>query len=152
MSAKMLAGLALVAALCGTRPAHAASCVINSTNAVAFGQYNVFSMTPTDAVGSLTYQCSLLLALDTITVNLSTGSSGTYGTRTMLNGANTLGYNLYMDAARTVVWGDKTNGTSNFSAILNLFPVTLQVYGRIPARQNARAGDYADTVVITLLF
>jgi len=51
-----------------------------------------------------------------------------------------------------VVWGDKSNGTSNFSALLNLLPVTLPVYGRIPARQNANAGSYSDTIVVTLLF
>jgi spore coat protein U-like protein len=70
----------------------------------------------------------------------------------MLNGANTLNYNLYMDAARTVVWGDKSSGTSNYTALLAALPVTLSVYGRIPARQNAKAGNFADTVVITLLF
>ena len=112
----------------------------------------MFSATPTDAVGSFTYQCSLLLLLDTITVNLGTGSSGSYGARSMLNGANTLSYNLYLDAARTQVWGDESNGTSNFSALLNQLPVTLSVYGRIPARQNAKAGNYTDTVVITILF
>ena len=148
----LVAGLCLLLVGLASRPARAASCSFNSVSPVAFGPYDVFSNTATDAVGSLTYQCSLLSVLDTITVNLGTGSSGSYGTRTMKNGANSLGYNLYMDAARTVVWGDKTSGTSNFSAALNLFPVTLQIYGRIPARQNAKAGPYTDTVVITILF
>ncbi len=149
---RFLSCLALASALLGTRRAHAVSCVFNSVTPVAFGTYDVFSVTPTDAVGSFTYQCSLLLALDVITINLSTGSSGTYSARTLQNGANTLSYNLYMDAARTVVWGDQSNGTSNYTAILSLLAVTLPIYGRIPARQNAKAGSYNETVVVTLLF
>ncbi len=133
--------------------AHAAACGFNSVSPIAFGTYNVFSATPTDGVGSFTYQCSLLQALDSIVINLSTGSSGSYGARTMKLGANSLNYNLYTDAARMTVWGDKTNGTSNYGpVILTIFPTTVQVYGRIPALQNAKAGDYQDTVVITLLF
>ncbi len=136
-----------------TLPARAASCGFNTVTGVAFGTYNVFSATPTDGVGSLTYQCSALQALDSITINLSTGSSGTYTARTMKLGASTLSYNLYMDASRMTVWGDKTGGSSNYGpVILNILPTTLQIYGRIPALQNAKAGDYQDTVVITLLF
>ena len=145
-------GFALAGSLLDARSAHAASCVFNSVTPVAFGTYDVFSSTATDAVGSFTYQCSLLQALDVITINLSTGSSGSYTARTLQNGANTLGYNLYMDAGRTVVWGDKSNGTSNYTAILAILPVNLSVYGRIPARQNAKAGSYNDTIVVTLLF
>ncbi len=152
MKAHLLASLALLGALFCARPAGAASCVFNSVTPVAFGPYDVFSATADDAVGSFTFQCSLLQLLDAITINISTGSSGTYSSRTMLNGANTLNYNLYMDAARTVVWGDKSSGTSNYTALLAALPVTLSVYGRIPARQNAKAGNFADTVVITLLF
>ena len=144
--------LALAGVLFGAERAQAAACTFNSVSPVSFGAYSVFSGTPTDAVGSFTYQCSLLVLLDTITINLSAGSSGTYTARTLQNGANTLGYNLYMDAARTVVWGDKSSGTSNYSATLNLLPTTLQVYGRIPAGQNAMVGSYADTIVVTLLF
>lgn len=133
--------------------AHAASCGFNSVTALAFGTYNVFSSTPTDGVGSFTYQCSLLQALDSIVINLSTGSSGSYGARTMKLGASSLNYNLFLDAARMTVWGDKTSGTSNYGpVILTVLPTTVQIYGRIPALQNAKAGDYQDTVVVTLLF
>lgn len=143
------------AAICAffSASAQAASCGFNSVSPVAFGTYNVFSNTPTDGVGSFTFQCSLLQALDSIVINLSTGSSGSYGSRTMKLGANSLNYNLFMDAARMTVWGDKTSGTSNYGpVILTILPTTLQIYGRIPALQNAKAGDYQDTVVITLLF
>jgi spore coat protein U-like protein len=58
-----------------------------------------------------------------------------------------------MDAARTSVWGDHTGGTSNYGPVsLAVLPVTLQIYGHIPARQNAKVGSYADTVVVTMLF
>ena len=152
MKTRALVSLAVLVALFAPRRADAASCVFNSITPVAFGPYDVFSATPDDAVGSFTFQCSLLQLLDSITINISTGSSGSYSSRSMQNGANSLSYNLYMDAARTVVWGNKSSGTSNYTALLAVLPVTLSVYGRIPARQNAKAGNYSDTVVITLLF
>lgn len=152
MKGRWLACVGFAFATLAAQRAQAASCVFNTVVPVAFGTYDVFSATPADAVGSLTYQCSALLLLDAITINLGTGSSGNYSARTLQNGANTLSYNLYMDAARTQVWGDKTNGTSNYTAVLNLFAVTLSIYGRIPARQNAKVGGYTDTVVITMLF
>ncbi len=152
MTRSLFASLLLAVALLAPRRAAAASCVFNSISPVAFGTYDVFSATPVDAVGSFTYQCSLLQLLDAITINLSTGNSGNYTARTMLNGSNSLSYNLYMDAARTVIWGDKSNGTSNYTAILAVLPITLSIYGRIPARQNAMAGSYTDTIVVTMLF
>jgi spore coat protein U-like protein len=128
MSRCVVGALATALLLCAGR-VRAATCGFNSVVPVTFGSY------------------------DTITISLSTGSSGNYGARTMLFGANTLNYNLYMDAARTTVWGDHTSGTSNYGPVfLAILPITLQIYGRIPARQNAKAGSYTDTVVVTMLF
>lgn len=45
-------------------------------------------------------------------VTLSTGISGTYAARTMVSGPNTLTYNMYVDTARTQIWGDGSPGTS----------------------------------------
>ena len=152
MTRHALLGLILLGSVCAARPAAATSCGFNSVTPVAFGTYDVFSATPDDAVGQFIFQCSVVFALDSIKINLSTGSSGTYSARTLQNGVNTLSYNLYLDAARSSVWGDTNNGTAQYTSGLNLFAITVPIYGRIPARQNAKAGNYTDTVVITMLF
>lgn len=133
--------------------ARATTCSINAVVAVSFGAYNVFSSSPVDSSGSVTYECSLFGVLDIIVIDISAGSSGTTTLRTMKQGMYSLNYNLYTDAARSVVWGNGTGMTGHYGPVtLNLFPVTVPIYGRIAPLQNARAGSYSDTVTITMLF
>jgi spore coat protein U-like protein len=140
-----LAALLSVLALPGAARA-ATSCTINATGAVAFGAYDWTSASPTDSLGTITYTCD-----GTALVFLSQGSSGNYTQRTMLSGANSLGYNLYTDAARSAVWGDFFNGgTVEFAPAGTR--LQLQVYGRIPASQNVPPGSYSDSITVTFLF
>ena len=130
----------------GAPRAAQAACTISTGAAVSFGNYDWTVATPTDTVGSMTYTCTT-----TALVFLSTGSSGTYTTRTMLSGANSLDYNLYTDAARTQVWGDFfTGGTISVAPAGT--PATLNVYGRIPAGQNVATGSYTDSITVTFFF
>jgi spore coat protein U-like protein len=125
------------------------NCTI-STTPVAFGDYNVLSASPKTSTGSVTYQCTLGV---NIIVTLSRGSSATFDPRTMLNGTEALNYNLYREAAFQNIWGDGTGGTQSYSALAALLvPVTVTVYGRVPAGQNVAAGAYADSVVATIIF
>lgn len=134
-------------------PAGAATCSINAIVAVNFGPYNVFSSAPVDSAGSVTYQCSLLGILEVIVIDISAGSSGNVSSRTMKSGLYSLEYNLYTDAARTIVWGNGTGMTGHYGPVtLNLLPITVPIYGRIQPLQNARAGSYSDTVTITMMF
>lgn len=125
-----------------------AQCSVSSSG-VAFGTYDVLLTPPDDTTGTVSFSC-LLLLLPRIT--LSTGSSLSFAPRTMKKGAEALSYNLYLDAARSSVWGDGTAGTSYYQPLLALLGGTVTVYGRIPAKQNVSAGNYTDTVVVTLLF
>jgi hypothetical protein len=51
--------------------------------------------------------------------------------------------------ARGAVWGDGTGGTQSYSTPLTLLvPVTITVYGRVPAGQNVAAGSYGDSVAL----
>jgi spore coat protein U-like protein len=133
--------------------AAAQSCSISVGSGVSFGNYDALSTSPLDQTGSITYQCGVLF-LGTVTIDLSAGNSGTYSTRQMRLSANSLGYNLYLDAARALVWGNGTGGTSRFGPVLPLLgiPNTLTIYGRIPARQTSPVGAYTDTVVATINF
>ena len=125
------------------------NCTI-STGGVAFGSYDVFSASPVDSAGSVTYQCSLGVS---IIVQLGTGSAGTFTPRTMLRVGEPLNYNLYRDAARTQVWGDGTSGTTTHTQFATvLFPTTVPVYGRVFASQNVTIGAYSDSVIATIVF
>jgi spore coat protein U-like protein len=117
-----------------------ASCTLNG-GSLPFGAY---TGDQNDATGEFTYQCtpgtSITLSLD----------QGVNGERTMVeSGGGSLPYELYSDSSRTTVWGVDTSG-------LDVPPTsaeveTAQVFGRIEAGEQAPAGDYSDTVQITLV-
>jgi spore coat protein U-like protein len=73
----------------------------------------------------------------------------------MSSGANKLSYNLYTDTNHNYVWGDGTGGTSTDSDSYYLSILTARnypVYGLIPSGQNAAAGSYADTIIVTVSY
>jgi spore coat protein U-like protein len=71
---------------------------------------------------------------------------------------NTLGYNLYYDAAYSQIRGNGTGGSQTGGATLNLTPgaptqsVNAVIYGRIPAGQDPAPGSYLDTIVVTITY
>lgn len=140
--------------------AYAAVTCTASAVGVAFGVYNPLAAAPTTSTGSIAVTCTST-SNGTTTINLSasysTGSSGTYATRTMRSGGNVLNYNLYFDAAYTQVRGDGTNGTQNGSATLSLgrnqsATATGVLYGRAPAGQDVAPGVYSDTITVTVTY
>ncbi len=142
--------LGLAVALAWSVPAMAA-CTI-STTPVSYGSYNVFSATPLDSSGTVTYRCGA--ADRNITITLNTGGAATFNPRQMLNGSEALNYNLYRDAARTTIWGDGTGGTQVYSDANppNNQNVTVTIFGRIPAGQDVTAGSYTNTITATINF
>lgn len=127
------------------------SCTISATS-VNFGNYNVFNGSAVDSTGTITYTCNS--AASNITISLSTGASSTYRSRAMSKGAEALNYNLFRDAARTSIWGDGTNGTGVYTRNnpQNNNPISVTVYGQIPAGQDVSAGTFSDTISATINF
>jgi spore coat protein U-like protein len=151
--APWLVAAVVACALVGTaRPAEAA-CALRVDAGVAFGAYSIFSPAPVDTAGQFDVRCTGGDQNATLTISLSAGLTGTYAGRRLTNGAEFLVYNLYRDAARTIVWGDGTGGTQVFIGPAN-GPQRqfFDVYGRIQALQDAAVGAYADTIVITVNF
>lgn len=159
LAATPLAALALAA----FAPAAlaAANCSIASST-LAFGNYDVLDPAPTDSTTSITIICTRNPppANETVsyTLTLSVGG-GTYANRTMSNGANTIGYNLYTSPTMTpaTIWGDGTAGTTVVAASMQplngqnrIRIATHTIYGRIPARQDVRVGSYTGNVVLTM--
>jgi spore coat protein U-like protein len=143
----LLAALAAAAALVTGQAA--GRCTVRSATGVAFGTYDPIGANatlPRDAAGQLGYRCRRAGPL----ISLSAGGAGAFLPRRLRQGAQTLGYNLYRNAARTEVWGDGTPGT--FTVLGQRGTRTLAIYGRIFPGQPAAAGSYADTVVATLDF
>ena len=131
--------------------AHAESCAITSVTGVAFGAYDVFAASPVVAAGSVTYVCTGVQATDRISIEIALAPDGT-AARAMLSAGHALLYQLYLDAARTIVWGTGAAGTSVYgpAAPPNGAATAVPIYGRIPARQDVAAGAYADSIVVTL--
>ena len=67
----------------------------------------------------------------------------------MSSGAATLGYNLYTNPSRTIVWGDGVTVSGVSSGGTN---VDLTVYGCVAAGHNVHAGTYADTITVTVTY
>lgn len=130
------------------------TCSVGSAMGVAFGSYDIFSGNPLDSTGSITYSCSDVEPTDSVIIQLGRGSSSTFLPRTLVHGAYQLDYNLYLDAGRSSTWGDGSSGTAQYGPVLPPEGTTTEVtiYGRIPAGQNAHAGSYSDTIVVTLVF
>jgi spore coat protein U-like protein len=144
---------AVAAAFFVATTATAQSCSITAVSGVSFGSYDALNTSPLDQTGSITYECNILY-VGTVTVDLSTGGSGTYSSRQMHKGADSLQYNLYLDATHLLILGNGTGGTSLFGPVVPLLgiPNTLTIYGRIPAHQSSPVGAYTDTVVATINF
>jgi spore coat protein U-like protein len=131
--------------------AHAeTSCAIDSVTAVNFGTYDVFSpLANNNGIGSISIRCQG--GGPTFLVTLSKGQSNSYASRIMNSGGNSLNYNLYTSAARIVVWGDGTGGSSAMAANRNS-TTTLSVFGQIPAGQDAAVGIYTDSITTLINF
>lgn len=134
-------------ALFGSAPAIAA-CWASSTG-VSFGIYDPQAVTPVDTAGSITVECDRREPSATVTIGA--GTSGNFAMRSLMNGSDTLQYNVFTDASRLQIWGDGSAGTGTIDvAPFPNRPITLTIYGRIPPGQNVRAGNYSDTLIVTI--
>lgn len=124
------------------------ACVVTA-NPLNFGSYDPTSATALDASTTLNVLCTVGTSF-TVGLNAGTATGATVTTRKMTQGANTLNYALYREAARTNNWGN-TAGTDTPPATTAPIGVTpLTVYGRVPAGQNVPSGGYADTITVTV--
>ena len=131
--------------------ARAQTCTFTTgPTALPFGAYDPASATPDDSTSTFVFNCTgrgsrLVLA----TVSLSAGA-GTFTQRQMTLGVDRLNYNLYQDAARTIIWGDGTPPSQTRTNLVRR--TTYTIYGRVAAGQWTAAGTYGDTITLTLLY
>ena len=153
-------------------------CVI-TTIPVKFGNFDTLSAAPRDTIGEITVSCSGVLSYS-VKIGPGNNSGGTFFPRKMAQNGHILNYNLYIDSARTQVWGDGTGTTfvqSVTAAVFTPDPLqsgasagkkrsakrklnlaagarkdTFNVYGRIPAGQVIAAGKFTDNLMVTVFF
>jgi spore coat protein U-like protein len=131
---------------------------------VNFGTYDPIVAAPDDSAGRVDVTCTNIpgTGLDNVayTIALSPGVAGNFNPRRLASGNARLDYNLFRDAGRTQAWGNGTSGSFLVSGSLRVGPGqgngtrtnTHDIFGRVPAQQDAAAGAYTDTIVVTLTF
>jgi spore coat protein U-like protein len=135
---------------------HAASCSL-SVAGLSFGNFNLLDAAPRDSSSSLTVTCTGITG-ESVSYSLAAALAPAYsGTRIMASGSNSLRYNFFVDASRTVVFGDGTHGSTLIGGGMTLSGSQGQaahtIYARIEGHQNvAPPGSYGDTVVLTISY
>lgn len=109
---------------------------------------------PIDATSTLTVQCTnttpYSVALD---AGVNAGSATSFASRAMKNGANSIGYQLYLTSGHTSVWGDGTSGSAHPTGTGTGGNQTLTIYGRVPTLGSTVVpGTYTDTVTVTITY
>lgn len=132
--------------------AFAAACRI-STVPLNFGTYDPGSPAPLDTAGEVTADCRGQAGI--YQISLSSGASGNPTNRYMTLASEQLLYNIYLNAARTSIWGDGSGPTSLMSGIKlqNGRQIDRRsFYGRVFPVQQPSAGTYVDSLVVTIMF
>jgi spore coat protein U-like protein len=129
----------------------APTCTFASPSTLAFDPYDVNAATPVGNSTSFTVTCT---KDTTYQIGLGAGSYSDASSRRMRHASITtehLGYRLCTDAACTTLWGSGgTFGATVPHAPTTRAPATFTVHGLIPVNQDVAAGNYFDTVQITI--
>lgn len=124
------------------------TCTINATD-IAFGSVASGTVTPIDAEGTITVNCTLYTPYQ---IGLDQGLHEDTGNRRMFDGASAyIIYQLYSDAGHATVWGN-TLSVNTVDGIGTGVDVSYTVYARVPNTTGATSGGYSDTVTATVTF
>ncbi|WBY03764.1 spore coat U domain-containing protein [Ramlibacter tataouinensis] len=134
-------------------------CRFDTSGSLGFGVYDVLATTPRDSQTDIHVTCNRDSgpANISLTIGLGPGTNSTSTSSRKLvsaTGTTPLSYELFQDNARTIHWGNSAaiDAATRTQFIPNKTPtaVLFTVYGRIPPRQDAVAGTYADSVQVNL--
>lgn len=138
--------LAFLSAVCWVGPARA-ECSVGA-QPVAFGV--VDPQRQARGTGEVVVHCD---ATTTITVGLSPGGGGSGGRRMRGSSGGRLDYYLFADAGYSVPWGDGAAIGSPVAATAEGGTAKrLTIYGVVPAQDGIDAGEYDDSLQVTLTF
>lgn len=144
---------ALVAIAASALPARA-ECFVE-TKAIVFPQYDVYSVKALEAEGAISYKCTSdqVGITTTFRITIEPSPDGTFVHR-MMRGGEALLYDLFIDPARTMIWGNGSKGTLAYVGACCAVGkyTTAGIYARIPPGQDVSAGRYSDTLLVTFEF
>jgi spore coat protein U-like protein len=126
-----------------------AVCAVTAAD-LDFGTYSSQNASPTAGTTLLRATCTPGTTYN-IGLNAGASSGATVNQRRMASGTNSLNYQLYSDSSHTTIWGN-TTGTDTVTGSGTGLEQPHTVYGRIPATQNVPAGNYADTITVTIFY
>jgi spore coat protein U-like protein len=145
-------------------PSWAAGCSVSSTG-LAFGIYQPLSfpgkLTSADRTSNagISVVCTGITTGGLYSIALGPSSAGAgnrVSTRYLANsnGGDAMRFNVYTDAAYSVVWGDGALGSLISGSIATGDSnQTIAAYGRVPAGQNTlRAGSFSGSLTMTLTY
>jgi spore coat protein U-like protein len=149
-SLKMLLVLSMV--FCAAE-GFAFNCSVTTTP-VNFINYDVFSLSPAYSTGIVAVNCNNPDRTPIpVNISINSGGSGAFNPRQMRAsiGTDRLNYYLFTNASRTVIWGDGSSGTTTVTNLVARHtPWNATIFGMLPPRQNLRAGNYSDTLLVTV--
>lgn len=122
-------------------------CQVSATD-LNFGTYYASNTSPTDSVGTFSFQCTPNIT-GIISVNQGTGSQS-YTNRVLSNSNNKLNYNIYTNVAHSIIFGDGSGGSQAISGNTTGGQQSFNYYGQIPSKQYVRTGYYSSSLVATL--
>lgn len=140
--------------------AGAGTCTMTATN-INFG---IFSGSQITSTGSITITCSGGTGNNTVSVDLSYGSTSanfpsSTANRLLSMGSNRLSYQLYTDSTRSTIWGDGSGGTHKLTGVpINYAPgsspppatATVIPFGVLLAQALPPFGPYTDVIMVKL--
>ncbi len=131
--------------------ANAQNCTITAVP-LNFGSYLANDLAPLDNAGAVDIDCKGRGGIFLVTI--AAGNSNDYAQRLMLSATDALAYNVYLDAARTRIWGNWSTGTSALWQFRRngRYRESIPVYGRVFAGQDVDPGIYSDSLLVTIIF
>ena len=108
---------------------------------------------PIDASTSLTVICSATTPYSVaLNAGVNAGGNSNFSARSIKNGLNSLGYQLYSDVLHSTIWGDGTSTSTVTPGVGTGSNQLMTVYGRLPSVTGAVPGAYTDTVTVTVTY
>ena len=152
----LFVAMAFAATLALARPTAAQICTASATP-LTFGTYDPFASGPSDITASGAGACRAVTPVAVAYANQLDGGAGGVANRRLSSGVGTLNYQLYVDAARSQVWGDGGAGSVTVNDAYGLAALatanrSYTVYGRIQARQMVAPGAYTDVVTVLVAY
>jgi spore coat protein U-like protein len=112
-----------------------------------FGAYNVFGATAVTATSTGSINCT---GNYNVTIAATTGGGGAFSPwRKMSSSAQ---YNIYTDAAMTIIWGNGNGGSAKDGGTINGGTATVTEYGNVPLSQDLAPGTYTDSLTVTMTY